>query len=445
MGKTVSKAWQFIQESAVFKLYFINTSWIMAEKILRILLSFFVVAAMARYLGPIEFGIYSFCFSLVTLGQPISNLGLDSLLVKEFVHKNFSHEELLGTSLLMRFFSTILVNTLIFLISYFFVLESGLETKVLAIMMIANIFQAFNVVDFFFQSQVQAKLSSICLSLSFFSASILRLFLIWREFSLIYFSYSLILEYSLFTFFLLISLKNHTLSIRSLKVKSHVLKTIIKESIPLILSGVFIVIYMKIDQVMLKSMLGNKQTGLYSSAVKLSEFWYLLPTTLSVSLYPLLARNFKENFSLYMHRLKFIMGVCFWFFLILSLGVYFSGDFIVETIFGVEYLGSIETLKIHMFAGIVTSMSIFYAQKYVLEKRTKLSLFGAITGAISNVILNIILIPRLGIEGAAWATLISYILPTLSISLIFDRSIGVTFLKSISYVFVAKRFTVDKN
>ncbi|MGB0452419.1 MAG: flippase [Bacteriovoracaceae bacterium] len=431
---------KFIRESRTFTAYFHNTGWIFAEKVLRLFFSFAVGIYVARYLGPNDFGVLSFVLSLVMIGLPVSNLGLDTVLVKEFVKKERSHQEIIGTGLFLRFAATVLVNVILFAIYKSHLYQGEIEQNLLFVLIAANFFQVSNVFDFYFQSQVKAKFTSIAIASSVFISSLFRLYGILTQKDLMFFGYSFIVEFGVLGLILLYFALKLDVFKTALRLNKGYMKSLLKECWPLILSGALISIYMKIDQVMLKSLLDTRSVGNYSAAVKISEFWYVIPMTIGTSLFPLMTKNYHENLDLYMHRLKVIMGICFWSFLILAIGLHLFSELIISLLFGNDYTMAHEALRIHGYAGIITSMSIFFSQKFILDQKTKIYFVGTLFGAIANVGLNLWLIPLSGISGAAWATVISYGIPTIVVSILYDKEIGLTYIRSVFYLLKAKRF-----
>ena len=134
------------------------------------------------------------------------------------------------------------------------------------------------------------------------------------------------------------------------------------------------------------------------------------------------------------------MGLCFWFFLLVALITFFFGDLMILKIFGSEYVEASSALKIYAFAGIIVSMNVFFAQRFILLQKNYIYLYGSIAGALSNILLNCYLIPKIGINGAAWATLISYLLPNIIVSIFFKLQVRQIFCSSIYYIFTVKSF-----
>jgi O-antigen/teichoic acid export membrane protein len=165
---------------------------------------------------------------------------------------------------------------------------------------------------------------------------------------------------------------------------------------------------MKIDQVMIKNILGNEQVGLYAVAVKLSEAWYFIPGVITASLFPAIINAHKksaEDFDGKMSKLYFFM---FWGSFLFALFVTFLASPIISILFGQEYLGAIVVLQIYVWSAIIISMKRVIGRYLLTKNFTKIMFYSNLIGLIFNLILNIILIKHYGIAGAAVATIVSY-------------------------------------
>lgn len=428
----------FVTESASFKKYFFNTGWFFVEKILRIAFSFGVSILLARHFGPEGFGVLSFAISYAALGIPISNLGLDSILVKEFVNKDISEEEILGTSIVLRLIGTLIVNFSLFFIYKSFLSSNGSnwEILVVSILLIANFFQISNVIEFYFQASVKYKFATISLSVSMFVANIFRIVIVYLNEGLVWISATYLVEFLTLALTLILLFPRVGKHLGRWKYNPIFAKKVLTEAWPLVLSSIMVTIYMKIDQVMIKEIMDSREVGFYSTGIKFSEFFYFLPVAISRSLNPLLAKNFNQDERFYEHRLMVIMGITFWCFLVLAIFFHFFSQEIITILFGLQYLPSHEVLKIHGYAGMITGMSCFLSQRFILKRRGDQHFWGTLSGAICNLVLNFILIPQIGGIGAAYATLISYHIPSLTIGIFWDKSVPTLLFRSISYPFI---------
>jgi O-antigen/teichoic acid export membrane protein len=185
-------------------------------------------------------------------------------------------------------------------------------------------------------------------------------------------------------------------------------KAMLRNSWPLILSGIAISLYMRIDQIMIKEMLGEREVGLYSAAVRLSEAWYFVPVIVTTSLFPAIVNAKKISQELYNKRLQRLYTIMIYSAVGVALPVTFMAESIVVTLYGIHYQNAGLVLSIHIWAGIFVGLGVTNGSWFLAENLQKLATLNTLIGAALNVVLNYFLIPVYGIAGAAFATLASY-------------------------------------
>jgi O-antigen/teichoic acid export membrane protein len=210
-------------------------------------------------------------------------------------------------------------------------------------------------------------------------------------------------------------------------------KQLLKDSWPLIFSGLVVMIYMRIDQVMIKEMLGEREVGLYSAAVRLSEVWYFIPIIVTSSLFPAIVSAKKESEKLYYTRLQRLFTTLVWMAIVVAVATTFLSDWLVALLYGEAYKETGRVLMLNIWTGLFVSLGVASSSWLTNENLQQLALYRTLSGAISNIILNFLLIPIYGIGGAAIATLISY----MAAALIFD-----IFHKKTRRLFIMKIETV---
>jgi O-antigen/teichoic acid export membrane protein len=223
------------------------------------------------------------------------------------------------------------------------------------------------------------------------------------------------------------------------KPRFKVMKSLLKDSWPLILSGIAIMIYMRIDQIMIGSMLSDQAVGIYSAAVKLSETWYFLPMIITASVFPAILNARKKSKELYLKRIQTLYDAFTWFTISVALVVTLLSPFIINLLYGSAFAEAATVLSIHIWAGVFVFWGVASSQYLVAENLTKISFYRTLAGGIINIILNIVLIPIYGIIGAAVATVISYGSPVIFL-LFFSktRSILRQIFKSFNIIRVIK-------
>ena len=176
-----------------FMKYFKNTSWLFGEKILRMVVGLFVGIWVARYLGPEQFGLFSYAQSFVGLFTAIAALGLDGIVVRELVKDESRRDELIGTAFWLKLIGAIAV-LLILAIAVNFTSNDHATNIIVFIVASATVFQAFNVVDFYFQAKVMSKYIVYANVISLFLSSIVKVVLILNEAPLVAFAWVVLFD-----------------------------------------------------------------------------------------------------------------------------------------------------------------------------------------------------------------------------------------------------------
>jgi O-antigen/teichoic acid export membrane protein len=421
-----------------FKKYFSNTSWLLFEKIARLVLNFFVTIAVIRYLRPDEFGLYSYAISFYGLFVAFVSLGLESISIRELVKHPEKRDEILGSVFYTQLGGAIIAISLIIL-ALLITSEELFTSTLILIISISSFFQTFNIIDYYFRSMVKAKYSVYVLFTSVLMVSIIKFTLIIVNAPLIYFivAYSFEFVFNAIGYFIVYHLQKQ--KVVKWKFDKNLALDLLKDSWPLILSGVVVSIYMKVDQVLIKNMLDVKEVGYYAAAVRLSESWYFIPVAISNALFPAIVNAKNISRELYITRLQKLYDVLAWIAIGISIPVSFFSADIINLLYGSKYLSSAPILTIYIWAGAAVFLGVASSQYLVTENLTKISLMRTSIGMIANVILNIILIPIYGIIGSAVATLISYTLSTFSIVLFKNsRQQFLMLIKAIIFIDVLK-------
>ena len=365
---------------------------------------------VARYLGPEQFGLLSYAQSFVALFATIATLGLNGIVVRELVNDVSRKDEIIGTAFWLKLAGALCVLAIL-AIAVNFTSNDTYTNALIYIIASATIFQSFNVIDYYFQSIVLSKFVVYANSIALFVSSVTKILLILTGAPLMAFAWvavldGLILSSGLTYFFLK---NNQTFAIIKLRFNIRMAVRLLKDSWPLILSGVVISIYMKIDQIMIKEMIGAEAVGQYAAAVRISEAWYFIPMVIASSLFPAVVNARNKNKDLYYGRLQSLYDIMVWMAIAIAVPVTFAGDWIVDFLYGDEYGQAANVLVIHIWAGVFVFIGVAFSNYLVAENLTKKSLYRTSFGAVVNIALNLIWIPAYGIEGAACATLIGQI------------------------------------
>ncbi|WP_068447155.1 flippase [Polaribacter atrinae] len=426
-----------IRNNVNFVKYLNNTLWLFMSKILGFFSAIFVGAWVARYLGPETFGLLAYSNSLVALFLPIGMIGLNDIAVKEFVNakNNVEIGKILGTAFLMKLFFG-LVSFLI-LILFVFLNKDFLEIRFLILIFSSFlILQSLEVFDFYFQSQVKSKFVVYSRIIAVSISCILKIVLIELNATVAYFAIVIVLEFFITHLFTFLYFNKSKIKVSIFDFDKNYVLSLLKKSWPLFLSGMMYIVYTKIDQIMVKDILGAKDAGLYAVSISLSEVWYFIPNIIAVSFFPAILFYKTKDKKIYYKRITNLYSLLFWLAVFLSLFITFFGEWIIEKLYGNSYLQSYKILSIYIWSNIFFFFTTISSKWLVAEGFYMHSFYRNILGAILNIILNIILIHKFGLTGAALSTLISYAFVGLFYDLFF-KELRINFklkLKSILFI-----------
>tara|TARA_B110000003_G_scaffold57161_1_gene57239 strand:+ start:750 stop:2066 length:1317 start_codon:yes stop_codon:yes gene_type:complete len=426
--------------------YASNLGWTFIEKLINLTNTLVVGVFLARYLGPFNFGILSYSLSYVALFGFLIGLGLDQVLVKEIVKRPSISKLIVSTSLILQLVSLSIVFILINTISFFS--NDSIEVKlIILIISLGLIHQPFNVLVCYFQAIVNIKYISIFIMIS-------KIILILGKLTMIYIKSSLIDFVILDSFiFILLSITYfiYYIKMRKLKIKGFlkfnkkIAIVLLNYSWPLLLSSGAIILYMRVDQIMIKEMINLDALGKYAVAVKLSEAWYFLPIIITSVFYPYIIIGKKTSNKLYYNRLKQLFFTTLWIAILFVIFLSLFDDILIGLLFGNEFVSNNYVIPILAISGIFVSMGYVNGKWVIIENHTKFELIRNLIGGLLNVLLNFILIPVYGLNGAALSTLISlFIAANLSL-LFFNKSRKIFVLQNLAiFDFTIVKKTLSK-
>ena len=397
-----------------------NTVWLFADRILRMGVGLVVGVWVARYLGPEQFGLFSYVLAFVALFGVFATLGLDDIVVRDIVRNPSDKDEILGATFSLKLLGG-LVGILLTTAGILLLRPNDrLTHSMVAIIASGLIFQSFDTISFWFQSQVQIKYVVYAKNGAFILIALAKVGLILSHASLIAFAWAALAEIILGAVGLTLAYGANGHLVRAWRGSIARARSLLTDSWPLILAGLAIVVYMKIDQIMLGEMLGNQAVGLYSAATRISEIWYFIPVAIVSSASPSIVEAKAISDSLYYQKVdKLFRLMAVLAFSIVIPMTFFSGH-IIDLLYGPEFAGAGSVLAIHIWAAVFVFLGVAQGPWTVNEGLMKLSLQRTVIGAVANVVLNLLLIPRIGVVGAAISTLIAQALSSCILNR-FDR------------------------
>jgi O-antigen/teichoic acid export membrane protein len=385
-----------------------NIGWLFFDKVLRMSVGLIVGVWIARYLGPEQFGLLSFATAFVGLFGAIATLGLQGIVVRDIVRDPTVREETLGTAAALHFIGGLMVYGLILATIFWLRADDPLAKAIVAILGSMMLFKVSQVAVYWFESQVMSKYTVWVQNGVFLVFAAVKVGLILQNAPMTAFAWAMMAEALVVAILLLVILGLRGPQLRRLRVTAKRGVSLLKDSWPLMLASVAVLIYMKIDQIMLGQMIGDQAVGVYSAAVRVSEVFYFIPIVIVASLFPAIIEAKKHDETLYLARLKNLYGLMVLLSLAIAVPLAAISTPLIVQVFGAAYQDAGLVLAIHVWAIVFVSLNLASGKWFIVENRQIWLFQRHLLGAGINVALNLALIPDFGINGAALATLVSY-------------------------------------
>jgi O-antigen/teichoic acid export membrane protein len=385
-----------------------NTGWLFAGKMIRMGVGLFVGVWVSRYLGPQRFGLYNYAIALVTLFSSLATLGLNNIVVRDIVLLPSCRNEILGSAFGLRLCGGVAALLLAISVSAISRPHDLALTYLVAVIAAGTVFSAFDAIDFWFQSQLMSKFTVLAKNAAFILISVTKVVLIVCKAPLLMFAAAGAAEIMLGAFGLLIAYERAGGGLRLWRFKLSRAKSLLRDSWPLIFSGILGSIHLRIDQIMLGEMVGDEEVGVYAAAVRLAEAWYFISMTLMASALPSLIeaqRISEEFFYLRLQKLYNLMALLAY---AIAVPTTFLSDAIVGALFGSAYAGAGPMLALLIWAVPFINLGVARSAFFTAMNWTKTSLVVNGIGCIANIVLNWFLIPSYQGMGAVVATLVAY-------------------------------------
>lgn len=411
--------WEF---SSSYQKVMGNAGWLLFDRFLRMAVGIYVTVWVARYLGPEQFGLLNYAFALTAILSLLSTLGLEQIIIRDLVKDPALKNVTLGTSFILKLsgsFFSIILSVLIVTI-----MRPGeyLIIFIVAIIATGTLFQSSDVIDLFFKSRVESKYPVLSKSFPFILINLFKIYLIINDAPLIAFAWAAMAEVAFGAVGLTLTYKLTRNSFKEWQYSFRRAKELLSESWPLLLSGIAVLIYMRIDQIMLGQIVGDSTVGFYSAALKLSEVWYTIPIAIMNSATPIITKSYTNDLNQYHKRIQKLFNLMTLIGLTLAIPTTFLSSFIIQIIYGKEFLISAAILSIHIWSSIFIGWGLLKDMILVTQSLVKIILVTTLVGALCNVLLNLILIPSHFGVGAAWATLISQVFSVSVVLLFFKQT-----------------------
>ena len=393
-----------------------NAFWIMVGRVFQIVLTFITTTLVARYLGPENYGQITLAYSYVALFIPIGALGLNDIIVKQLIDNREKNNAILGTTIVLRTISSLFSIVAIYIVVK--VMSNNPLLPLLAILQsFSLIFQAYECLMYFYQSKLLAEKTGKIHATAYTLTAVFRIICLIIKKDIKWFAFAVSLDFLVIAALLLFTYFKEG---NKLSFSKDIAKELLFKSSPYLFSGIMTVISGKADSIMLGKFIDETTVGYYGAATTLCNAWPFVLTAIIDSASPIIIGLFEEDKESYKKRIRQLYAAIFYIGVVVAIGFTILSTPIISIIYGNNYLSASIPLKIASWS---TIFSYFGVARFIwmqCEGKFKYERIIAFTGAVFNIIVNIILINTLGIIGAAITSVLTQFVMNFAILFIIE-------------------------
>jgi len=383
-----------------------NISWAVIGKVVTLLGGFIVGVFVARYLGPEQYGLMSYVISFVAIFQALANFGLDNIEIREEAKNRDERDAIIGTAFVLKLIFAVVTILLIAIIVNFS--ETDVFTRwMILLYSLSIICNSFFVARNYFTAivwneyVVKSEISRTVIGI------VIKVVLLLLHSNLVWFIAACMFDYVLLAAGYCLSYSKKIAPIRLWRFERKWARFLVKQSFPLMLTSAAVIIYQRIDQLMIKNMLDDASLGQFSVANRFVEVLVFVPVMICQTVAPVLVSKRREDEVAYKNMSQFFMNIVVWISIVISLITSLLSYFIVVWTFGEVYIPAVSVLQILAFKTVTVALSNTAGQLLIIEGLQNYAVIRDILGCVVCVVLNYLLIPTLGVIGSAIVTILS--------------------------------------
>lgn len=410
-----------------------NSGWLLVDRMVRLVVGLMIGAWVARYLGPTQYGELVYVLAYIAIFQAIANLGLDGTVVREITNNRDSAHTILGTVFALRLGIGFLCW--IVAIASMACINGPDDQSVLLTALAGSslVFQAADTIDLWFQSQSQSRRTVLAKLVAYAISSAIKVALILNEAPLVAFAAVMVIDGLTAAFGLAVAYKRLPCDNRWQRTCS-IACSLLSESWSLIIAGLSIMVYMRIDQIMIKEMLGPKELGIYAAVLPLATLWQFIPMLLNTSLAPFVAQKKVEGEKAYWDALQKLFKIYALLGWIVCIPTVLFSHMAISILYGDEYKEGATVLSIYVFTNIAINMGVAQGLWLLNERKPIVNLMKTLIGAVIAIIGNWLVIPYWGLNGVALVAVMAMLTSAIFSNYLFSKDILFLQIKSLFFM-----------
>ena len=369
--------------------------------------TFLVSVALVRAIGPEKYGNYSVVFAYLSLFQVLTGFGVDSVLIREVSVHPERRNRLVSHAFVLRTSCSLLAIIAAWTALRFM----GYVGEIRFWVYIASIGLLFNARSVFASLfQVDQRVAVYAVPEMFLSG-MFNILLLLAISNAVPITFLIVLQtlqaFAVFLAFALLA--KFRLKIRiTLELDAATMVFFMKQVYPLFLAGLLNALLFRLDQLLIYRMLDSSSLGIYAAVAKFTETLNLIPSVFITVVFPIMCSAFvtsRDYFrNIYRRSMKYMAALI----VPAAFGATWLSKDIVLLLYGKEFLPGANSFAWLMWAEVFVFLGIIYSSMLIAAGLQKYLFLYSVVGVAVNVVLNLLLIPRIGIEGAAIASLNSY-------------------------------------
>lgn len=381
-----------------------NVAWAMLGKAVSMVGVLFVGILVGRYLGPEKYGLMNYVISFVALFEILSEFGLGHIEVRELAKEPEARDAIMGTCFALRMAFAVLAYLLLWIVVA--VTEDDPYTRnVIGAYGLCLFAFPFNVTRNYFTSIVKNEYVVKSQIARTILGALIKIVLLWQKMSLTWFILATGFDFYLLAAGYAQAYRSQVGRFRDWRFDPHRIPFLLAESFPLLLSGAAVVIYQRIDQVMIKHLVSKEGVGYFATAGMFLNVVLFLPTVLVQTVAPLLVQLRQKDIAAYRKKAEEVTGGVTWLSVLMALAVTVAAPWMIGWTYGARYAAAVPILQVLIWKTVGMALSTSAGYLIIIEGIQKWAVIRNVLGCIVCVGLNWVVLPRWGVLGAAWVTL----------------------------------------
>ena len=382
-----------------------NATWIIVCRVIQALLSLIISMLTARYLGPSNYGIINYASSIVAFLVPIMQLGFRNTLVQEFVKKPNEEGKILGTALVLNVISA--VFCIIGVISFVLIANRG-ETDTIIVCSLYSInliFQALEMSQYWYQVKLLSKYTSIVSLCAYIVVSIYRIYLLITGKSIYWFAISQTLDFMIIAIALLIIY--YKVGKQKLFFSLKTGKEMFSVSKYYIVSSMMVTVFGHIGSILLKFLMDDAAVGFYTTTIACTGMTSFIFAAIVDSARPSVLESRAVSKNVFEKNMISLYTIIIYVSLLQGLVLSIFAPLAVRALYGSAYDSAVMPLRIMSWFTVFSNIGTVRNVWILAEEKQKYLWIINLSGAMTNIVLNLLLIPAMGVSGAALASVIT--------------------------------------